>query len=290
MLSAIGVITATFVRTGRMQSIDRVPLYVRATTANDLSPDTRVFLKGLDVGRLRSVIPQIDPRTQELTFLIQLDIDVAFDDGTRLLLPESTTVAISRPTPIAPPVIRLLVPGNAIAGQTMLQPGDTINAEKGDPLLDVIADVAQELKGEIFQTIQEIQSMLAAGTEMITEARHQIAATVPMVDSVLLYVANNLATTETLITEISPRVDILQDSVLATMSSVRITIQGFDSLRIEVQDLIAENSASIEEVMRQMARTSMILGHFADQLSRRPARIITGVTPPPEADSVGANP
>ena len=117
-----------------------------------------------------------------------------------------------------------------------------------------------------------------------------IAATVPMVDSVLLYVANNLATTETLITEISPRVDILQDSVLATMSSVRITIQGFDSLRIEVQDLIAENSASIEEVMRQMARTSMILGHFADQLSRRPARIITGVTPPPEADSVGANP
>jgi hypothetical protein len=235
---------------------------------------------------LRGVIPQIDPETHHLTFLIELDINAAFEDGTQLRLPESTTVSISRPTPIAPPVIRLVVPENAIAGQTMLEPGDTINAVTGVQILDVVTDLAGELKGEIFGTLQEIRAVLAAGTGTISEVESRIATTVPRIDSILLRAAENLATTEEIIAGITPRIGVIQDSVLATISSARITIEGFDSLRIHIQDLAVRNSSSIEEVTQQLARTSMILGHFADQLSRRPARIITGVTPPPEADSV----
>ncbi len=51
VLAAVGVVLATIVRTGRLQSGDRFPLYMRTEVAQNLTRDTRVFLQGLEVGR-----------------------------------------------------------------------------------------------------------------------------------------------------------------------------------------------------------------------------------------------
>ncbi len=259
---------------------------MHAQVATDLTRDTRVFLQGLEIGRLRSVVPEIDPETQQLKFLARLDIDVAFADGTQLLLPESTTAFISKSTPIAPPTIELSIPSKGITGRAFLEPGDTISSIRRDEVLDVLTDVAADLTDEIFATIEDLRGLISTSVSAITEVQSHVATTVPRVDSILVQISVNLAATQAMIEDVTPRIGIIQDSALATISTARTTIEGFDSLRIYVQDLAVENEASIEEIMQQLTRTAIILGHFADQISRRPTRILTGVTPPPEADSV----
>jgi hypothetical protein len=50
-----------------------------------------------------------------------------------------------------------------------------------------------------------------------------------------------------------------------------------------VGEIAIENRAYAKEIAERLLRTAVVLEHFSDQVSRRPARLLTGVTPPPDS-------
>ena len=87
----------------------------------------------------------------------------------------------------------------------------------------------------------------------------------------------------------------LPDSVTAALASTNRLILRLDSLTVDAGAIVAENRAAIATAVANLTETSRKLDHFVDQMSRRPYRLMTGVTPPPPprdtaADSVTPRP
>jgi len=79
ILVTIGIMVGTVIITSGLGRVQHV-LYMRTETAQDLTSDTRVYLQGLAVGRVRQVYPQVDSGP-EMAF--QRMTDPAFVDATQ---------------------------------------------------------------------------------------------------------------------------------------------------------------------------------------------------------------
>jgi ABC-type transporter Mla subunit MlaD len=60
----------------------RYDLYLRVASAEGLTADSRVFLQGLEVGRVRSVSPRVDSTSRQVAFLARMSIRERFPDGS----------------------------------------------------------------------------------------------------------------------------------------------------------------------------------------------------------------
>jgi hypothetical protein len=72
-------------------------------------------------------------------------------------------------------------------------------------------------------------------------------------------------------------------------------LQTADSVLRLAGDIATENRVYAKQIAERLLRTAVVLEHFSDQISRRPARLLTGVTPPPDSllappDTAGARP
>lgn len=278
VLAAVGVVLATIVRTGRLQSGDRFPLYMRTEVAQNLTRDTRVFLKGLEVGRLRQVNPVADTVTGSLTFVALLEVDERFPDGTQLTLPVGTEAMVAQPTPIAAPEVQLIVPSEPSVSR-LLAPGDTIESTRQVSTLDLLGEVASQMKDELLATFQEVRALIRTSNQVAVDAQAQLNETTPRINALLAQVSDMIDHTESILTDTQPRLAMIQDSVLAALSDTRQLIQKMDSLAVMAHAMAGENG-TINDIIGHMQRTAEILSHFADQASRRPLRILSGITPP----------
>ncbi len=278
VLAAVGVVLATIVRTGRLQLRDRFPLYMRTEVAQNLTRDTRVFLQGLEVGRLRQVNPVADTVTGSLTFVALLEVDERFPDGTQLTLPVGTKAMVAQPTPIAAPEVQLIVPSEPSVSR-LLAPGDTIESTRQVSTLDLLGEVASQMKDELLATFQEVRALIRTSNQVAVDAQAQLNETTPRINALLAQVSDMIDHTESILTDTQPRVAMIQDSVLAALSDTRQLIQKMDSLAVMAHAMAGENG-TINDIIGHMQRTAEILSHFADQASRRPLRILSGITPP----------
>ena len=88
---------------------DRYDIFVRTGSAQDLTVDTKIFLQGLEVGRITAINPRPTGRAGQLEFILRLSLLDRFPDGTPLRLPRGTSSECSptaagpsrRPTPSA---------------------------------------------------------------------------------------------------------------------------------------------------------------------------------------------
>lgn len=279
VLAAVGVVLATIIRTGRFQSGDRFPLYMRTEVAQDLTRDTRVFLQGLEVGRLRQVNPVADTVTGSLTFVALLEVNKRFPDGTQLTLPVGTEAMVNQPTPIAAPEVHLIIPSEPGVSR-LLAPGDTIESTRRMSALDLLGEVASQMKDELLATFQEVRALIRTSNQAAVDARAKLNETTPRINTLLAQVSDILDRTESILTDTQPRVAMIQDTVLAALSDTRQLIQKMDSLAVVAHTMAGENRATINDIIGHMQRTAEILSHFADQVSRRPLRILSGITPP----------
>lgn len=279
VLAAVGVVLATIIRTGRLQSGDRFPLYMRTEVAQNLTRDTRVFLQGLEVGRLRQVNPVADTVTGSLTFVALLEVNKRFPDGTQLTLPVGTEAMVNQPTPIAAPEVHLIIPSEPGVSR-LLAPGDTIESTRRMSALDLLGEVASQMKDELLATFQEVRALIRTSNQAAVDARAKLNETTPRINTLLAQVSDILDRTESILTDTQPRVAMIQDTVLAALSDTRQLIQKMDSLAVVAHTMAGENRATINDIIGHMQRTAEILSHFADQVSRRPLRILSGITPP----------
>jgi ABC-type transporter Mla subunit MlaD len=55
---------------------------------------------------------------------------------------------------------------------------------------------------------------------------------------------------------------------------------SLDTLVADASVMLDENRATLREALTRLTNTTRILDNFADQVTRRPLRMLTGVKPP----------
>ncbi|MEB3323626.1 MAG: hypothetical protein VKI81_12455 [Synechococcaceae cyanobacterium] len=293
MLVAIGVVVGMAVVTSGLGQRGTT-FYMRIGSAEALSQDTKVLLRGLDVGRLREISPILDSATGTLLFVGRLSISERFANGTPLRLPRGTRAEIVQPTPIAPAQVELVFP-DAFGELTYLEANDTIDAIRPEGVLDALSTMAGDLRGEIEATLRDTRALMARTAVAIEDTRTLMAQNSPLLQDVLARLAENLERSDQVLADVQPRIGPMNDSVLATLSDTRRTLRRADSVLQVAGEIAIENRAYAKEIAERLLRTAMVLEHFSDQISRRPARLLTGVTPPPDSllrppDTTGTRP
>lgn len=286
ILASIGIILGLLVMTSNALD-DRQDFFMRATTADGLTEDTRVSLQGLQIGRVTQVNARVD--SGGVSFVARLSLERTYPDGTPLQLPVGTRAVIAAPLPISitAAAVELQMPGQT-SGTVFLQPGDTIDSDRIPGALDLLADVATALKSEVLQTLSQTRALIEQSTRTITQThdlirstRNVIGTTTPKVEKALELLAASLERTDQILSEISPRVGPLQDSLAATLAQARRILTSFDTLATTAHEMLTENRSVIQEVLTRLVHTTTVLDHFAEQVTRRPLRLLTGVDPPP---------
>lgn len=281
ILVAIGLVVGMAIVTSGLGEL-RATFYLRTASAEALSQDTRVVLRGLEVGRLRDISPVVDSGSGALTFLGRLSVTERFPNGTELRLPRGTRAEIVQPTPIAPAVVELVLP-DAAGPRGYLEPGDTIEAVRPEGVLDALTDMAGELRGEIQAALDETRTLLVRTTAAVEDTRGLMAANGPLVTEVLTRLSANLERSDALLADVRPRIGPLNDSILVTLGATGAALRRADSVLRLTADVVVENRTYAREIAERLLRTALVLEHFSDQISRRPARLLTGVTPPPDS-------
>ncbi|HEX9730287.1 MAG TPA: MlaD family protein [Gemmatimonadales bacterium] len=282
ILTAIGIVIGALIVTSGIGKV-RYDVFMRAASAEGLTQDTRVLLHGLSVGRVRSVNPVVDSTTRSITFLARLSIQDQFPNGTKLELPAGTRAIISQPTPIAPPVIDLVMPETPTAAR--LEPGDTVNSERRADVLAALTRIATNLNAELSSMFENTRVLMQRTNATLRQTQSLITTNEPLVQDVLIRLAGNLQRSDSLLADIQPRLAPMHDSISVTLSDARHLIARTDSLVGLAQGIALDNREVIEEMSGLLLRSARILEHFADQVSRRPTRLLFGVRPPPPDSS-----
>ena len=286
ILASIGIILGLLVVTSNVLD-NRQEFFMRSTTADGRTEDTRVSLQGLQIGRVTQVNARVD--SGGVSFVAQLRLQRTYPDGTPLRLPVGTRAVIAAPLPlsITAATVALEMPGQT-GGTVFLQPGDTIDSDRITGAVDLLADVATALKSEVLQTLSQTRTLIEQSTSTIAEThdliestQNIIGATTPKLEEALELLAASLERTDQILAEISPRVGPLQDSLAATLAQARRILTSFDTLATTANQLLVENRSVIQDALTRLAHTTIVLDNFAEQVTRRPLRFLTGVKPPP---------
>lgn len=277
MLVSIGVITGALVITsGALER--RYDIHMRVAQADGLTQDTRVSLQGLEIGRVRNVSPRVDSATNALEFIATLSIRERFADGTILSLPRGTHALVTEAGLIGGTVITLEVPGQTASG--FLEPGDTIEARRLATTIEALGIIAEELSNDVAATLEQTRLLLAATTGTLDLTQSAIADIAPQVITVLNQLAGTIDRTDRVLAQVEPRIGPLADSVMATLGDTRILVMDMQTLVDTAGSMANQSAAVFADIMDSLERTATVLAHFADQISRRPMRMFTGVTPP----------
>lgn len=279
ILVTVGVIVGTILLTSGLGE-GRYDLLMQTTTAEDLNQETRVIVQGLNIGRVVEVIPVVDSATGELNFVARLSIRDRFEDNSILRLPTGTRATIARPTPIEAPVILLTMPSEILRG-SYLEPGDTIPAERQASILDALGDFAATMQEEIPAALDEIRRIMGLTADALTQTRQLMSATQPRAEEALDRLSHSLDLTEQILEMEKDRLGPLQDTLGLVLSDTRRVLDRYDSLATVALAISNENRDEIRETIVQLARSAEILQNFAENVSRRPLRLLTGVRPPP---------
>ncbi len=286
LVSAVVVIVVAVIFTQGWNE-RRIILHILTNSAQDLNLDTKVFLQGLEVGRVTKIVPKVDRGMGPLKFVATIRVRAHYPDGAQLSLPAGTSAEIRTKT-LGGGEVSLVLPEQA-AGE--LHTGDTITSFRRTPALEAIARVADSLATQVKLVLGDTRTLIRKLTETAELANAEVGKTAPEVRQTLVEIENTLtqlrpalAQATTLMTTANQRVGVISDSVATTLSEAHGLLGNLDSLTTTARNIAQENQAEIKQVMANLNVVSAKLGHFFDQVTRRPLRMITGVRAlPPES-------
>jgi ABC-type transporter Mla subunit MlaD len=278
VLVALGIIVGTLIVTSGLGE-RRYALYMRTGNAQDLNRDTRVLLQGLEIGRVDQLNPVRTSGTGVLSFVGRLSIAERFPDGSPVALPRGSKAIIAQTSsnPISAPVIQIETPGEARRLPVYLVAGDTIESERRNSTMDQLGVVAQHLSGEVEAALNETRKLLIGTNRTVARTDSIVATAAPLMKQALTGLATSLERTDRMLATMEPKLPELTDSITATLSQTRQLLARLDQLADNANVVATENRASIRETLDHLHRSSIMMDHFIDQVSRRPVRMLTGV-------------
>jgi ABC-type transporter Mla subunit MlaD len=279
LVAAIAVVVGALIATSGWGE-RRYNLYMNVPTAEGLSTDSRVLVKGLEVGRVTRIVPRADPRTRDISFVARLSVAERFKDGSTLRLPLGTSAELAQASQIsANLVVRLILPDSTHHGTGLLAAGDTIQAHLKGTTFEQLAQVASHLSDEMVAILHESHQTLLRVQTTLAQAQQTLRDLTPEVRGAV----GSLAATMGRVDSITGRIAQtgLADSVSSALTSSNQLLHRLDSLVSEAHAVTQQNRADLRETVVNLAEVSRQLNHFVDQLSRRPYRLLTGVKPLP---------
>ncbi|MEO8200382.1 MAG: hypothetical protein ABI679_07675 [Gemmatimonadota bacterium] len=260
-------------------------LYMRSSTAQDLNVDTKVFLQYLEVGEVKGVAPQVDSTTGQLRFVVHLRIDERYQDGNELRLPLGTEADIVPVNALGGAAIGLRLPGRNLG---RLAPGDTINSVRRASGLEAIAQTADSLRQQIALVLTDTRDLIHSLNSTVVMAQSELRQTAPEIrttlsgiQATLAQLTPTLARADTLMSSAHGQMGSISDSIAATLSQTRLMLGHLDSLASTASTIAGENRDVVRTTAQNLFVISSKLEYFLDQVSRRPLRMITGITPLP---------
>ncbi len=292
--SLLVVILAVIVTRGWTER--RITLYMVSPSVQDIKQDTPVYLQGLAIGEVAAVSPVVDSGAMgPPRFLVALRLRERYANGVPIVLPLGTSAEISSSGLIGSASVSLLVPPNQRAGA--LAPGDTISAALKQSATDALKEVADSLKTQVSDILRDTRKLLATLDRTAQSAETQVSATGPELRATLTRLQSALdelrpaiASANALIQSSDSRVGSLHDSLLATLSDARRLINDADTLTTTVTGLATDLSPDLRRTITNMFVVSAKLEHFIDAVTRRPHRLVTGVSALPRDSIVPPEP
>jgi len=279
VVAAIGVVLGAVIATSGWGE-RRYDLFMRTESAEGISSDTKVFVQGLDIGRVRSVAPRVDSVTGRISFVARLSVAQTFADGSSLRLPLGTRAEIDASSPISSAArIDLLPPDSAGPAHAFLEAGDTIVSSRKGSAMDAVAQVAQGLSRQVDVVLRQTNRTLLAVEATVGHAERSLAQAAPDVVTAVDRLARSVARIDSLVGRVTEAG--LADSLVATLQASARLLARLDSMAGQGLTLVAENRADLRQTVTNLTQVSRQLDHFVEEMSRRPYRLFTGVRPIP---------
>jgi len=281
LVVAVGVVVGALLATSGWGQ-RRYALYLRVANAEGISADTRVLVEGLEIGRVRSIVPRVDPATRRVSFIARLSLAQEFEDGSQLQLPLGTRAAISSVSQISSASeIVLILPDSTRGVTRMLGAGDTINSDRPSSSLDSLKVVVTNLSSDVHDVLVQAREALRGVQRTLAQTTTTIHDLTPGLSAAVASVSASMARIDSVTAHIPPGI---ADSVTTTLASSNRLLLHLDSLAQDARNLASENRGDLRTTAVNLAELSRQLNHFADAVSRRPYRFLTGVQPlPPES-------
>jgi ABC-type transporter Mla subunit MlaD len=287
MVGAIAVVVGALLATSGWGE-RRYDLYLRAGSADGLTADSKVLLQGLEVGRVARVSPRVDSMTHSVAFVAKLSMIERFSGGVDLRLPVGTRGQLEPASQISAAVlIRLVLPDSS--GQTvrLLAEGDTIDSDRKVPVLDQVAQVAQSLSKEVEEVLHRTHQSLEHVDAILAQANGVLKDVRPNVQTTLADMAATMARVDKLVQRLDPG---LADSVSGALALSNRVLLRVDSLAAQASQMTTENRADVRTAVANLTLLTRQLNHLAEEVSRRPYRLVTGVKPLPPDSAHASDP
>jgi ABC-type transporter Mla subunit MlaD len=263
--------------------VDRYDVFVRTENAQDVAVDSKVFMQGLEVGRVAGIAPRPVGEAGKLEFIVRVSLLDRFPDGTPLRLPRGATAEVVSGLLGGATIQLAVTPGSGGS----LAPGDTIEMTRGTSPIEAFGALASDLKGTIQQTLISATSTMnsvrgltdslqvATGT-----ARRFLVTAQPGAERALDGVNANLDRLRTILDTANARAGPTLAQLNAMMTRGQSLLVGVDSLTRLLVAMGGEDRPEIKAMIVNFRNISTQLGYVLEQISRRPLRVISGVRIP----------
>jgi len=263
--------------------VDRYDVFVKTDSVQDVTVDSKVFMQGLEVGRVAGIAPRPVGEAGKLQFIVRVSLLDRFPDGTPLRLPQGTTAEVVSGLLGGATIQLAVAPG--IGGS--LAPGDTIEMHRGTSPIEAFGALASDLKGTIQQTLVSATATLnsvrgltdslqvATGT-----ARRFLVSAQPGTERALNGVNANLDRLRSILDTANARTGPTLAQLNSMMAQGQTLLASVDSLTRLLTAMGGEDRPEISAMIVNFRNISAQLGYVLEQISRRPLRLISGVSIP----------
>jgi ABC-type transporter Mla subunit MlaD len=263
--------------------IKRYDLYIRGDDATAIAVDTKIFLQGLEVGRVAAIHAVPGSKPGKLEFVIRASLLAEFSDGRALALPDSTDAEVVTSI-LGASTLNLVVRATS---DRMLAPGDTIVLFRAPEAMQALGRLATDLKGDIQEailqttvTLRAVQRLSDSMTLATGTARRFVAGIQPGTEKTLQEAADNLTRMRRLLDTADARTGVTMRQLDATLEQSRRLMASTDSLTRLVTAMGIENRPEIREILANSRFLTQQLLYVTEQLARRPTRMMSGMTLP----------
>lgn len=282
LLATIVLVVVALVATAGW-GIDRKDIYVRTTDATSITIDTKVFMQGMEVGRVANITPQ--PTGSGLEFIMRLSVLAQFQDGSEMRFPRNTIALVDVPI-VGSPTLNLSQ-DTTRSGEGFLTDADTIPMQRYRAAMEAVGALASDLKGQIQEALDNANRLLVHATSLADSLAHAagttrrfLAGIQPGTEKTLNNTAVALERLRLLMDSTNVRSGVTLTQVNAVLAQSRTVMVSADSLTRLLVAMGGESRPEVNAIIVNMRYISEQMQYVLEQLGRRPMRAITGVSIP----------
>lgn len=310
LVTVLGIlITALVVTSG--WGIKHFDLYIHTDDARDIAIDTKIYLQGLEVGRVVAINPQPDTsKPGKLEFTIRAQMLAEFKDGDSLVLTRNMDAEVE--TALLGGATLTLDVHNAAERESAgtcrssvrpgrLLPGDTICMHRRPAAMEAFANLATDLKSTLSDAIVSATNTLNAYKRLADSlslatgtARSFVQGIRPGTEQTLSEASQTMARVRRLLDTTEVRsggtlheLNLTMEQTRATMEQSRRLMGSADSLTRLLTAMGAENRPELRAMLLDARFLTQQLMYVMEQLSRRPMRAMSGVELPDSLTAEG---